>query len=122
MLFDDISGFQVGQKIDITGESGAVIIAADGSEQALGGTYLVESIDPNAGALILMNVQREHIQTRGVVADAANVSTYSLSGANYFYFFAWLTVAAAALFMVVSRFFTEKQYIQSLDDAENAPA
>lgn len=122
VLFDDVSIFEVGQKIDLTGESGAVVVAADGSEQAFGGTYMVESIDPNAGALILMNVQREHIATRGVVADEVSVSTYTLAGANYFYFFAWLTVGAAALFMLVSRFFTEKQYIQSLDDAENAPA
>jgi POT family proton-dependent oligopeptide transporter len=45
--------------------------------------------------------------------------TSKLSGAAYFYFFVWVMLGTALVFLLVSPFYRGKTYIQ--DDAETQP-
>lgn len=121
LQFESVEDFNRSQKIDITGDTGLTIVRPDGGTVPLGGTYLVDGIDPGAGTISLMSVQQQPLITRGLPSDSINVSTYKMTGANYFYFFAFMTLGVGLLFTVVARFYREEQYIQSLEDAESTP-
>lgn len=121
LRFEDIARFEPSQRIDIVGDTGVEIVADDGSTRPLGGTYLISAVDAEAGTVALKTVQQEPLVTRGTFSDATRVSTYRMTGADYFYFFAWMVLTAGIVFSVVARFYRERQFIQSLDDAERIP-
>ena len=119
--FGDQAVADSGGTIAFVGDTGVEIVTGDGSTRPLGGTYLISAVDAEAGTVALKTVQQEPLVTRGTFTDATRVSTYRMTGADYFYFFAWMVLTAGVVFSVVARFYRERQFIQSLDDAERIP-
>ena len=112
---------QVGQKIDFSGMAGITVVGADGREEPLDGTYLVQAIEPASGRLQLMDaVTRKPLLTHGSLATpGAHVSTYALVGPDYFLFFAKVLAAVAVVFVLVAMLVPEAVYVRH-DEA--APA
>ena len=104
-----------GQKIDFDGNTGVYVVKADGTSEALAGTYLVGTVDAGNGRLSLLNAEdRSQLATRGSFDEQhAQVSTYALVGPAYFMFFAKLMAAVALLFIGVAYFYRERTYVRS---------
>jgi hypothetical protein len=45
---------------------------------------------------------------------------YTLNGADYFYFFAWLMLGATVVFVGIARFYREQTHVQDEAPAEAA--
>ena len=118
VTLDDVSHFQVGQKIDLTGDNGLSMTDEDGKPAPLNGTFLVREIDPAAKRLQLMDVvHRAPLPASGEYkAATGEVSTYKLVGPMYFWFFALMAAGAGVLFIFVSGLYREKIHVRE-DDA-----
>jgi POT family proton-dependent oligopeptide transporter len=116
--FDDVSRFQVGQKIDLTGDNGLSMSGDDGKPTPLSGTFLVREIDAAGKRLQLMDVvHRAPLATSGEFkAAGSEVSTYKLVGPMYFWFFALLAGGAGVLFIFVSGLYREKIHVRGSED------
>jgi hypothetical protein len=120
--FDDVSRFQVGQKIDVTGDNGLSMTGDDGKPTALSGTFLVQQIDNAGKRLQLMDVvHRAPLATSGEYKTASGeVSTYKLVGPMYFWFFALMAAGAGVLFIFVSGLYREKIHVREDESAAEA--
>jgi POT family proton-dependent oligopeptide transporter len=112
-----IEGFQVGQKIDLTGENGIKRqTTKDGKavEAPLEGTYLIAQLDPAANRVRLMdNVDRGPVSTTGTFDPAkGKVSTYWLVGPNYFLFFIAVMCFFGVIFIFVAQRYQEQTHVR----------
>jgi POT family proton-dependent oligopeptide transporter len=118
----DVAGMQVGQKIDLTGDTGMVLVDSggqpllgdDGNPAALNGTFMVSQVDPAGQRVLLMDVvHRKPLATSGAFkADSAQVSTYKLVGPMYFLFFAVMAGVAGLAFIFVNGLYREKIHVR----------
>ncbi|MEX0810678.1 MAG: POT family MFS transporter [Chitinophagales bacterium] len=108
----------VGQKINIDQLEGVYLDAA--KETALNGTFIIEKIDTESGLMQVIDVERKGLETFGETKsfEKAELSTFKLTGSNYFYFFAALMCGTAVLFIILAIFYREEVYIQSEEDIE----
>jgi proton-dependent oligopeptide transporter, POT family len=108
------SAIVAGQKIDFAGKTGVSVVKADGSTEALAGTYIVGAVESGQGRVSLLNAEdRSPTATRGAFdAQHADVSTYALVGPAYFMFFAELMAVVAVLFIAVAYFYRERTYVR----------
>jgi proton-dependent oligopeptide transporter, POT family len=114
---DDVDGIQRGHKLDISGTRGVSL--ADGG--TLSGTYLVGEVDPIGQRVELVNIRnREPLVSQGEPAGAVSAARYTLNGADYFYFFAWLMLGATVVFVGIARFYREQTHVQDEAPAEAA--
>jgi POT family proton-dependent oligopeptide transporter len=110
VTLDEASEFVVGQKLDFTGKTG--IMTANGD---LAGTFLVAEIQ---GARVrLIDAERKPVVTTGALAEKATLSTYSLVGAAYYYFFVAVIWVAAMIFAVYASFYKERTFVRTEDGA-----
>jgi proton-dependent oligopeptide transporter, POT family len=109
------SAIVAGQKIDFAGKTGVSVVKADGSTEALAGTYIVGAVESGQGRVSLLNAEdRSPTATRGAFdAQHADVSTYALVGPAYFMFFAELMAVVAVLFIAVAYFSRERTYVRA---------
>jgi proton-dependent oligopeptide transporter, POT family len=113
----DVDGIQRGHKLDISGTRGVSL--ADGG--TLSGTYLVGEVDPIGQRVELVNIRnREPLVSQGEPAGAVSAARYTLNGADYFYFFAWLMLGATVVFVGIARFYREQTHVQDEAPAEAA--
>lgn len=114
VTLDSVDGFVDGQKIDLGGDNGVSVIAADGKPEPLAGTYLVGAIDVEGKRLKLIDkVDRRELASSGQYdGTKGEVSTYSLVGPNYFLFFAVLMGALATLYIFVAMMFKERTFVR----------
>ena len=132
VTLEDVGGFVSGQKIDFKGQTGAILVGADGNPiitdkktnkpDTLQGTYLVAETDVPRKRVKLMNVvDRKPVATTGTF-DAAktSVSTYKLVGPQYFNFFAMMMAGVGVIFIFVAMFYKEKTHVRTEDDGEKA--
>jgi proton-dependent oligopeptide transporter, POT family len=105
--------FVSGQKIDFGGVEGVQVLKADGSTQALEGTYIVSEVDAANRRLRLMDlVSRHPLKSSGEFKSAKSVATYSLVGPMYFYFFAGLMALVGVIFIFVAMAYKERTYVR----------
>jgi POT family proton-dependent oligopeptide transporter len=116
------SAFVTGQKIDFDGKTGVQVLQADGTTQELAGTYLVQTVDPAASRLQLMDaVTRKPLSSTGTFEPAtATVSTYALVGPVYFIFFAVILGVLAVVFVFVAVTVKETTHVRGVDAEEVA--
>lgn len=114
----DVSGMQVGQKIDLTGDTGLQMTDENGKPSELGGTFLIKQIDAAGNRVELMDVvHRAAVASTGEFKPATGqVSTYKLVGPMYFWFFAIMAAVAGLVFIFVSGLYREKIHVRE-DDA-----
>lgn len=111
----DVKEFQVGQKLDLTGDNGVFLPNdKDGKPVKLNGTFLIGEIDP-AGRLRLMDaIDRKPLVTTGTFDVAkAEVSTYWLVGPNYFYFFIGVVFVAGFIFIAYAMRYKERDFVRT---------
>lgn len=112
--------FVTGQKIDFSGDTGVLVVLADGKTEPLAGTYLVSEVDATQSRVRLMDkVYRKPISSTGSFdAAKAEISTYSLVGPVYFLFFSALMGAAALLFIFYAMWFKETTFVRQQEQLE----
>jgi POT family proton-dependent oligopeptide transporter len=122
VLLSDISGFQTGQKIDLTGDTGLTMTGDDGKPTELAGTFLVRQIDEAGKRLQLMDVvHRQPLSSTGEYKPATgSISTYRLVGPMYFWFFALMAGGAGLIFIFVSGLYREKIHVRQDDPVADA--
>lgn len=112
--------YEVGQKINIDKLHGIYLDAEE--ETAMNGTFLVDSVYSYSGLIQLIDVERKGLVTYGTTdsenISKAEISTFKLTGSNYFYFFSALMGGTALLFIILAIFYKEEVYIQSEKDIE----
>ena len=111
---EDVSQFVVNQKIDFTGETG--VKNAEGKD--LAGTFLVGEIEGNR--LRIITASRESVVSSGEMSPKAEVSTYSLIGSDYYFFFIKVVWASLLLFIVYAWFYKEKTFVRTEEGAAAA--
>jgi POT family proton-dependent oligopeptide transporter len=121
----DVSGIVVGQKIDLDGKSGVIIVKdlKPGEEAPpLKGTFLVAATDVDGRRVRLMDVvDRKPLVTRGTFrAEETRASTYRLVGPQYFEFFAALMFVVALLFIPFATSYKGRTYVR--DEPQEAAA
>ena len=111
----DVSRLVPGQTIDFGGDTGIEVEHADGSVEALAGSWIVGKVDLAQGRTSLLDpVDRKALASRGSFdPGSATVSTYALVGPKYFLFFAELLAGAALIFIVVARLYRERTYVRA---------
>ncbi|MBL8911382.1 MAG: MFS transporter [Archangium sp.] len=120
---DEAATFELGQKIDVTGETGVFLPPTrdkDGKEVAtkLNGTFLVAEIDAAAKRVKLMDaIDRKPLVTTGAYDPKTEVSTYRLVGPMYFYFFIGVMLLAGLIFIVYASFYKEQDFVRTEDGA-----
>lgn len=124
---DTAAEFELGQKIDVTGETGIFLPPTKDektgaeTQNALNGTYLVSEIDTAGKRVKLMDaVDRKPLVTTGAwtpkseaVKKGGEVSTYRLVGPAYFYFFIGVMVLAGLIFIVYASFYKEQDFVRT---------
>ncbi len=113
----DAHGFVTGQKIDVGGKNGLVLVKKDGKQEPLAGTFLAYAVDEANNRIELMDVvDRQPIVTSGDFDPAqAKVSTYKLVGPQYFNFFAMALSGMAILFIFVAMLYRGKTHVREQD-------
>ncbi len=114
VTLEEASQFVVGQKIDFTGETG--VKGANGKD--LAGTFLVAEIQ--GSRLRIMDPARNPVPSTGTLGPKAEVSTYSLVGSAYYYFFIAIIWVAAALFAIYAKFYKEQDFVRTEEGAAAA--
>lgn len=112
----DVKEFQVGQKLDLTGDNGVFLPNdKDGKPVKLNGTFLIGQIDSAGGRLRLMDaIERKPLATTGAFDVAkAEVSTYWLVGPNYFYFFIGVVFVAGLIFIAYAMRYKERDFVRT---------
>ncbi|MDR3414832.1 MAG: hypothetical protein P4L83_01485 [Nevskia sp.] len=110
----NVARLRVGQKIDLTGDTGLSMTGDDGKPTELAGTFLVQQVDAAGKRVKLMDVvHRQALASSGEFkAATAQVSTYKLVGPVYFWFFAIMAGAAGVVFIFVSGLYREKIHVR----------
>jgi POT family proton-dependent oligopeptide transporter len=104
--------FASGQKIDFTGDTGIEVLAGE-KTAPLQGTYLVAEVDAAQSRLRLMDViNRQPVRSQGEYRASAQIATYRLVGADYFYFFIAVIGAVGVLFIFVARLVPERTFVR----------
>jgi proton-dependent oligopeptide transporter, POT family len=118
----DAGRMQVGQKIDLTGDTGLSMTGDDGKPTALAGTFLVAEVDSAGQRVKLMDVvHRQPLASTGDFKPAtAQVSTYKLVGPMYFLFFAAMAGAAGLIFIFITGLYREKIHVREDEPAGSA--
>lgn len=111
------SHFNNGDKIDLKDVENYFIIDSESDKKILSGTFIIDNIQENT-AEIVSATDRNSIKTIAAENAKSSLYKYSLQGASYFNFFAYLMFITAFVFIIVAYFYSEKTYIQSLDDIE----
>lgn len=105
--------FELGQKLDVTGESGLTIVKADGKTEPLSGTFLIAEIDQAGQRVRLIDaIDRKPLKTQGTYNPKAEVSTYRLVGPTYFLFFVGVMCLAAIVFVVYASLYKERTFVR----------
>lgn len=99
--------FKPGQKIDFDGASG--VIGANG--KPLRGTFLVAELQGTR--VRIMNPERGSVASTGALAGQGHVSTYSLVGSGYYYFFIAIIWIAAVFFAIYAKFYKEQDFVRT---------
>jgi proton-dependent oligopeptide transporter, POT family len=109
VTLDEAAQFVPGQKIDFNGDVG--VKGGDGKD--LSGTYLVAEIQ--GSRLRIMDPERKDVATSGELnlSNKDAVSTYSLVGSAYYYFFIAIIWIAALIFAVYARFYKEQDFVRT---------
>jgi proton-dependent oligopeptide transporter, POT family len=103
-----LEGLEVGHKLDIRAPGITLVDSGTG----LAGTYLIGALDPAGGRAELVSVTSRSAIASAGVTSAPKASRYSLNGAAYFQFFAWLMVGSTLLFVLVARRYREQTHVQ----------
>ncbi len=111
VTLDEASQFVVGQKLDFTGETGV----KNTKGRDLAGTFLVAEIQ--GSRLRIMDPARNAVASTGTMGAKAELSTYSLVGSAYYYFFIAIIWVAAALFAVYAKFYKEQDFVRTDEGA-----
>jgi len=116
--------YKNGDKIELKETENYYIITKDDKgeivNKKLAGTFILDNIDGN-NAEIVNAINRESLKTfneTNKTNTKIKLYSYSLQGASYFNFFAYLMIITAIIFVLVAYFYKEKTYIQNLDDVE----
>jgi POT family proton-dependent oligopeptide transporter len=111
---EDVSGLQLGQKLDLAGDNGLTMRDDAGRSVPLQGTFLVAQIDQDARRVRLADVVHlRDVVTSGTFKRAgATVSTYRLVGPQYFLFFAAAAAIAGVVFLFVSGRYRERTHVR----------
>ncbi len=132
---DEAAEFELGQKIDVTGDTGIFLPPSkdkDGKEveAKLGGTYLVAELDAVGKRVRLMDaIDRKPLVTTGTWTGKSEenkkggeVSTYRLVGPMYFYFFIGVMIVAGLIFIVYASFYKEQDFVRTEEGTPAAAA
>lgn len=117
----DGSQFVPGQKVDFNGKTGVKQVVANKKPENypdVEGTFLVAEIQGNR--LRVMTASREDVVSHGEMTAANGVSTYSLVGSAYYYFFIAIIWVAAVIFAVYAKFYKEQDFVRTEDGAASA--
>jgi POT family proton-dependent oligopeptide transporter len=114
LKLSDVHGFVMGQKVDVSGETGLTFTRPDGKSDTLAGTFLVKQIDEAGNRVELMDVvDRKPIATQGSFNVAkATISTYRLVGPEYFNFFVMVMAGVGVLFIFVAMAYKEQTHVR----------
>ncbi len=119
---EEASKFVQGQKIDFSEKSGVKVVgkAKDGSpeEKPMQGTFLVAEIQ--GSRVRVMTPERTDVISAGAYSGEQSISTYSLVGSAYYYFFIAIIWIAAAIFAVYAKFYKEQDFVRKDDGAAAA--
>ena len=123
VILPDVANMRVGQKIDLSGDTGLSMNDEDGKPTTLAGTFLVADVDAAAHRVKLMDVvHRQPVASTGTFDPAkGEVSTYKLVGPMYFVFFAAAAFIAGFVFIFVAGFYREKIHVRD-EEAVSAAA
>ncbi len=83
----------------------------------LEGTFVLSHFK-DSKAEIVNPINRKSIHSFKTADSKVILKRYSLQGAAYFNFFAYLMIITALIFIIVAKFYNEKSYIQSREDIE----
>lgn len=83
----------------------------------LEGTYILANFEDNK-AEIVNAMNRSSIVTNVKANGTTALFKYTLQGASYFNFFAYLMIITAIIFVFVAKLYQEKTYIQDVSDIE----
>jgi POT family proton-dependent oligopeptide transporter len=112
--------YSAGDKIEFK-ESVNIFLAADQTlkteKKPFIGTFVLENFNNNT-AEIVNAMNRSSIKTTENENGITKLYKYSLQGADYFYFFAYLMIITAFIFIFVATLYKEKTYIQDVSDIE----
>lgn len=124
VTLDEASAFTVGQKLDFTGETGVL----NEKNKPLSGTFLVDQID--GSRVHLITAERTPVKTAGALdikkndqgEESGTISTYSLVGAAYYYFFVGVIWVATLIFAVYASFYKERTFVRTEGETPSASA
>jgi POT family proton-dependent oligopeptide transporter len=115
----DVANLQVGQKIDIDGDTGIQITDAGAKAMRLNGTFLVGAVDPAGNRVRLADaIHNAPVASTGSFKpESTSVATYKLVGPVYFLFFAAVGAVSALLFIFVAGFYRERSHVRPAEAA-----
>ncbi|MGV3623360.1 MAG: MFS transporter [Archangium sp.] len=118
----DGTQFVPGQKIDFNGKTGLKQLVKNKKGELeptdVEGTFLVAEVQGNR--LRVMTAAREDVVSQGEMKAADGVSTYSLVGSTYYYFFIAIIWVAAVIFAIYAKFYKEQDFVRTDDGAAAA--
>lgn len=118
-LSEQSAGVVVGQKIDLTGDTGLTRSTTDEqgvtTQSALAGTFLVAEVDATGSRAKLMdNVDRRPVATTGTFDLAkGKVSTYWLVGPVYFLFFIGVMFFFGLIYIFFANRYQEQTHVRT---------
>ncbi len=122
VTLEGAADFVPGQKIDFTDKAGIMTVSLDDKgqpeEKALEGTYLVAEVETSR--VRIMTVERQDLSTKGGFSGLDSVSTYSLVGSAYYWFFIAIIWIAALVFAVYAKFYKEQDFVRTDEGAAAA--
>lgn len=117
VTLDEAAQFVPGQKIDFGEKAGIKVVGKnkEGQPEAkpMQGTFLVAEVQ--APRVRIMSVERTDVVTDGAFSGEQAISTYSLVGSAYYWFFIAIIWVAAIIFAVYAKFYKEQDFVRTDD-------
>lgn len=112
-----LDGISEGLKIEIEGMDEVGLIKTDGNKTdtvSFSGTFVIGKVDSSEKSFELLDINKNPVRTANASRVVVNhdVSVNKFKGSDYFYFFVYLMLATAVLFLFVVKWYKEERYIQ----------
>ncbi len=114
----DFEGIEEGYKLETEKIKSLSVLTLNAEETAdttaFSGTFVIGKTDQQNKTFEILDINKQPVQT--IFSDnsfsSQQIAVHKLKGSDYFYFFAYLMLGAAVLFIIVAIFYKEERFIQ----------